>query len=214
MKRILVAGLMALLFAAAPAMASVKSYTFNFAGNGATASGIIVFDMALLKNPGRNLMDTTVASNYAPYGTNIPGLVTSLSLKVSGASAGNGNYVLNDFEAVLFDTSLVGVNLNAQLVGQSLANVGPGGETWSWGANHTITGSDPVQSYTGDFQLFSSVISPAPYGSGPFQLTTAGGEDMQLTSLAAVPEPSTWLLVGLGMGGMLLLKLKKVKREG
>jgi PEP-CTERM motif len=209
MKQVLIVGLMAILFAASPAMASVKSFTFKFAGNGATASGMITFDLALLKNPGRNLMDTTATGVYSPHGINIPGLVTALSLKVSGASVGNGTYLLNDFEAILFDTSLVGVNLNQQLVGQSLVNVGSSGETWSWGTNQTILGSDPVQSYTGDFQLFSPAISSAPYGSAPFQLTTAGGEDMQLTSFAAVPEPSTWLLISLGLGGLVLLRRRQ-----
>ena len=214
MKRILISGLMAILLAATPAVASVKSFTFNFAGNGATAKGTIDFEMTLLTNPGRNLFDSSGADIYSAYGTNIPGLVTALSVTVLGSSnvSGNGTFHLNDFDGVLFDTSLAGVNLNQQLVGQSLANVGPAGETWQWGTLQTITGSDPVRSYTGDFQLFSPLTSNAPAGSNPFEITTLGGEPMLLTSfeaVAVVPEPATWLLISLGLGGLALLRRRR-----
>ena len=219
MKRIFIAGLMALLFAAAPATASVKSFTFTFAGNGvdnsATATGFITFDMALLTNPGRNVFDTSIGGiystkvgPYAYYGDNIPGLVTALSVTVRGATTGNGTFTLPDFDGVLFDTTRLGVNMNQQLVGQSLVNIGPTGETWSWGSvgpEYLIVGSDPAASYVGDFQLFSPSDSNAPTGGNPFTIQSFG-DDMTLTSFTPVPEPSTYLLLSLGIGGLALLR--------
>ena len=209
MKRILIACLMTILLAAAPAAASVVTYAFTFAGNGATATGSITFDMALLTNPGPNVFDTSVGSIYAEaYGTSTPGLVTALSVNVSGASGGNGTFTLADFDGVLFDTSTAGLNLSQLLVGQSVVVTGYG--TGTWGTPAIITGSNPVQSWSGDFQLFSPAASAAPYGSNPFEITTAGGEAMQLTSMYATPEPSTYALlcISLGVVGFVRRKLR------
>ena len=206
MKRILITGLMAILFAAAPAAASVKSFSFTFAGNGATATGSIDFEMSKLNNPGPNLFDTS-GGTYSAYGTNIPGLVTALSVTVLGASAGNGTFTLLDFDGVFFNTTRLGVNLNQPLMTQSLVNIGPEGQTWLWGsAGHTIPDSDPAASYVGDFQLFSPNTSDAPTGGNPLEITTLGGEAMALTSFTPVPEPSTWLLLSMGIGGLAILR--------
>ncbi len=67
MKRTLIAGLMTILFAAAPAAASVKYFDFTFvplgaAGGTATAHGTIGLEMSLLSTPGRYLYDPT--TNY------------------------------------------------------------------------------------------------------------------------------------------------------
>ena len=210
MKRIFIAGLLALLCAAAPAAASVKSFTFSFAGNNATATGIINFEMSKLTNPGPNLFDTSVGGIYSPYGTNIPGLVTALSVTVLGASAGNGTFTLLDFDGVFFNTTRLGVNLNQPLMTQSLVNIGPEGQTWLWGsAGHTIPDSDPAASYVGDFQLFSPNTSDAPTGGNPLEITTLGGEAMALTSFTPVPEPSTWLLLSMGIGGAAFLRRRR-----
>ena len=218
MKRLLSACLLTILLAAAPAAASLLTYDFTFAGNGASATGSITFDMALLTNPGRNVFDTSADLVYTtgehPYGTNTPGLVTALSVIVSGASDGNGPFTLSDFDGVLFDTSTAGLNLNPnqQLVGQSVVT---GYGTGVWGTPVNIDGSNPRQSWTGDFQLFSPASSPAPYGSNPFEMTTAGGEAMLLTSMIAVntvPEPSTYALlcISLGVVGFARRKIKQL----
>ena len=216
MTRILSACILTILLAAAPAAASFLTYDFTFAGNGASATGSITFDMALLANPGRNLFDTSAGGDYSMYGTNIPGLVTALSVTVSGASDGNGLFTLADFDGVLFDTSTAGLNLNPnqQLIGQSVVT---GYGTGAWGTPAIISGSNPVQSWTGDFQLFSPASSPAPYGSNPFEITTAGGEAMQLTSMIAVnavPEPSTYALLCISLGVVGYARKKMMKAEG
>ncbi len=161
MKHILIICVMTITFATAPAVADVVTYNFTFAGGGATTTGSITFDLALLTNPGRNLFDISAGGDYSAYGTNIPGLVTALSLTVSGATngTGDGTYTLSDFDGVLFDTSTVGLNLapGQQLVGQSVVT-GTGSGTWGTSdASTIIIKSDPVQSWTGDFQLFSPV---------------------------------------------------------
>lgn len=213
MKRTLLAGLMALLFAAAPAAASVKSFSFTFAGNGidnhATATGFITFDMALLLNPGRNVFDTSDGYVYTtgahPYGPNIPGLVTALTVTVSDANYGNGTFNLFDFDGVLFDTSLKegGVDLTRELTTQ-----------WTvggfWGTNVNVDKSNPPRSSTGDFQLFSPVTSDAPSGGNPYTLG-----DMTLTSFApaAVPEPTTYVLLCISLGVVGFARRKLVNGE-
>ena len=212
MKRLLCTTLLTLLVAITPAAASVMDFTFTFSGaaydsNSAVATGAITFDSAIFLNPGRNLYDPSGA--YIAYGTHQPGLVTALTITVSGSTlgAGDGTFTLSDFDAVLFDTSLVGLNLSQQLVDQPLVNVGPDGETWNWGSDHQISTTGPSQSYTGDFQIFAKAGSIAPSGIYPYQLgTNAGGLDgMQLTSFApvnTVPEPSTYLLLTIALGAV------------
>jgi hypothetical protein len=111
-------------------------------------------------------------------------IVTALSLTVSGATSGNGTFGLADFgNGWVWDTGGVTLNLATQLVGQS-----------GWGLGGI-----------GDFNLFGST-SAAPNGSSPFILATnnLAGDLMQLTSFAAVPEPSRALLGALGILGLLL----------
>ena len=208
MKKLFIITFIAIMFTASQAAASlIMSYDFTFSGNGATAIGTISFDMALLGSKGRYIYDPgTYYGNYG--GTNIKDLVTALTVNVSGASSGNGTFNLSDFDGVLFDTSLAGVDFSKPLFGQVLAGVGGSGINGSWGngdlATNISTAPDPPQSYNGDFQLFSPGSSLAPSGTNPFEISALGGESMQLTSFApssavATPEPGTMMLLGSGV---------------
>lgn len=210
MKKFFIIALITIIFTASQAAASIMSYNFTFSGGGATASGTISFDMALLGSNGRYLYDPSNITYTGYGGTNIKDLVTALTVKVTGSSDPNGNntFSLSNFDGVLFDTSLAGVNLNQSLFGQVLADVGGPGVDGSWGDGSagTIvsTAPAPPQSYNGDFQLFSSPTSFAPSGTNPFEITALGGESMQLTSFApasavATPEPGTVMLLGSGV---------------
>jgi hypothetical protein len=212
MKHLLNALFIALLAASAPALAQPIVFAFNFSGaaytpgpNSALAKGTITFDSTKLGNPNRNVWDVSsgfvYSSGTAPYGTNIPGLVTALSLTVTGAtdSADNGTFTLADYEAMVFDTTSVALNLGKELIGQPTSS--PTSKTW--GQDDSIPSSNPAAFYTGDFQIFSVLTSLAPSGAYPFQLATYGGDYMQLISFAPasndIPEPTSFALFGLGL---------------
>lgn len=206
MKHLPGALLIALLSAVNPVSADFMHFAFMFSGaayddpNDAAAGGIISFDGSLLANPGLSLWDPS--GLYTNYGAHIPGLVTALTVTVTGSTGGNGDgtFTLADFDAVLFDTSLSSLNLNQELVGQPTASL----TAVTWGTGDFIDSSDPLQSYTGDFQLFAKAGSAAPTGVSPFQIGTNAGNDdgLQLTSFApaAAPEPMGLALFGLGLG--------------
>ena len=230
MKSMMIFGLMAILFAASPAAASVQYFNFAYAplgisGGTATATGTIGMEMSLLAAPGRYLYDPL--NLYTNYGGTTADFVSSLTVTVSGSNPtlinsvlvdANGTYTLNknnlntsDYVAVLFDTSQ-GVNFGqSELVGQPSYYDSTSSTWWNWGTDHQINGSAVPQSYTGDFQIFSSDTSLAPYGIYPYQMATGVGEPIQLTSFAT-PEPSTYALLGISLGvvGLVRRKLKNM----
>ena len=221
MKKLFIITFMAIMFTASQAAAGIiMSYNFTFAGNGATAIGTISFDMALLGSPGRYIYDP--GSNYSNYGGTNHDFVTALTVNVSGASSGNGTFNLSDFDGVLFDTSMAGVDFSKPLVGQVLAGVGGAGIDGSWGngdlATNITTAPTPPQSYNGDFQLFSPGSSLAPSGTNPFEISALTGESMQLTSFAptsavATPEPGTMMLLGSGVVSFAVSRFRRRKQE-
>ncbi len=173
-----------------PAAAALQEYQFIFSGpvyggNSAMAVGTITIDSDMIANPGRNLYDPNYY--YTPtYGAHADGVITALSLTVTGATGGvgDGTFDLSYFDAVLFDTSLLALDLTTQITGQPTA--GPTGK--SWGEDDPIESSDPPQMYTGDFQLFAAAGSGAPYGIYPYQLGANEGniDGMQLISFGPV----------------------------
>ncbi len=225
MKRILFAGLLSILFTAAPVAASIMTFDFTFSGNGATATGSVGFDMALLASlgPGRYIHDPfrgsySPSTGYDNYAASDANFVTSLTVSVSGSAGGDGTFNLTnnvattDFVAVLFDFPVT-VDFTQNLVGQASTN-------GAWGTNVPLPVSGnpnpvpPPQSYTGDFQIFA--LDPAgapPTGTEPYVLTAGGGESMQLISFApsAVPEPSTYALLCISLGVVGFARRKMVK---
>ena len=218
MKRILITFLM-LLATAAPAVALPITFEFGFSGldyvepsNQAAAHGYITFETDYLVNPYNNIyyLEPTVGQ---PNGLLA---VTRLDVVVTGTTGGLGNgiFSLNDFSKVIFDTSLLALNLNAELVGQLTSSIN--GKTW--GEIDVLPDSDPPISLSGDFEIFAKSGNNAPSGFYPFQIGTsnANGDGMQLVSFTpvseAVPEPSTFMLLAAGLGGLMFLR-KKTRTE-
>ena len=215
MKNLIKALILSLLFSALPALAEPIVFNFTFSGaaytpgtNSALAKGTITFDSTKLGNPNRNVWDVSsgfvYSSGTAPYGTNIPGLVTALNVTVTGSvgGIGDGTFTLADYEAMVFDTTSDALNLGKELIGQPTSSP----NSKAWGQDDPIGSSDPAASYTGDFQIFSLSSSLAPSGAYPFQLATNGGDYMQLVSFAPagsdIPEPTSFALFGLGLVAM------------
>lgn len=114
-----------------------------------------------------------------------------LSVKITGASSGNGSFTQSDFNAFAFAANTP-LNYNHELVGQLMGN---GYNFGSFGAGYPAS--------SGDFNLFASTSS-APTGTNYFILTTSngGGDNLALVSLSpgAVPEPASWALIVAGFG--------------
>lgn len=227
MKHTLIAGLMAILFAAAPAAASVKYFDFTFAPKSnflASAYGTIGFGMDVISaaQPTTRFVYDPYYKDYATqyYATSLD-FVRYLSVTVQNSTdpSANNTFTLTSTDpmiGVLFDVSLLGVNFNTPLFAQQTYN--DGSTWWNWGtwdkAGPTNVGGGVDQSRTGDFQLFSGDSSFAPYGIDPYQMSSGNGEEMQLTSFgpAAVPEPSTYALLCIGLGVVGFVRRKMVTR--
>lgn len=149
-------------------------------GNSASATGTIAFKTGLPANPDSSPTTYAMGSD-----------ITALSVTVTGASAGNGTFTMGDFTYAYWNTMGSTLDFGRELVGQS---IGPG---VTWGTAHD--GS------AGDFNLFAAA-APAPNGTTYFQLTSnaSDGDAMYLTSMIAVPEPTTTLLFALGIGAMVV----------
>jgi hypothetical protein len=165
--------------------------TFN---NQATATGFITFDTALLPSIGPNFVLTPLTP-----------AVSNLQLTISGAAAGgNGIFGLSDFSSISFSTPST-LNFSQQLIGQILTN----------GCTYGTSIGDCGNGNAGDFNLFAANTA-APNGTDYFRLTAATGENLLITSLAleaAVPEPTTFALVGLGLLGFAASRRKSAKSK-
>ena len=144
-------------------------------GNNASAVGTVT-------------LDETQLSQRFDWGTGALGTtVLGLSLTVSGASIGNGTFTLSDFSSWQWDTNGTTLDFSKELFGQTLQ----GGK---------IFGADDMYS---DFNVFAYDIS-VPNGMNYFTLATQGGfgDLLKMTSMSAVPEPSTYGLIGIGALGV------------
>ncbi len=113
-----------------------------------------------------------------------------VSLTVTGSSGGNGTFTGADFNSYYF-AAYGPLDFTQELIGQTMAN---GCTFGDFGACY----GGP----SGDFNLFTNGDG-SPTGSFYFQLTTAGGDNIAVTSitpLGAVPEPANWALLIAGFG--------------
>jgi hypothetical protein len=159
-----------------------------FLGNNASASGEITLDLTTLMNP----------TPLGGLGIDIVSDITSLTVTVTGASAGNGVYTLTDLCAC-----------------SELAP--PTSTLWNTNGNTLNMQGDILAQLTvddGDFNLFFT--PPGPQGSEELTLTTNGlsGDPMEMTQFAPapervpVPEPATWVMMSLGFAGLAFAGLR------
>lgn len=181
--------LFSLLAFTGQAGAALLEYQFIFSGpvyggNSAMAVGTITIDSDMIANPGRNIYDPSYL--YTNYGLHADGMITALTVTVTGATGGvgDGTFDLTNFDAVLFDTSLLALDLTRQITGQPTAS----STGMTWGEDDPIEASDPPQMYTGDFQLFAAAGSGAPHGIYPYQIGANEGniDGMQLIAFGPV----------------------------
>jgi len=157
-------------------------------GNSANGVGTITLDEVLVPNPG-SYSNTSV----------LPSFITGFEITVTGASSGNGSFLLNDFQGTFWNTNGGTLDLSSELVGQATS-----GNPWG----------TAVDGSAGDFNMFRSSAN-APTGTNYFRLTPAGSSDtMMLTSFspqtAAVPEPSSLILLAMGAAGVVRLRRRQV----
>ena len=162
----------------------LKSYNIEWEGidnSTATASAMITMDLDLVNNPGF----TSTGGGGVPF-------VTEFMISVSGTfgGIGDGSWGLADFSDILIFTGVNALDFHSELVGQIATD--PDEE---WGS---CQGGN-----CGDFNFFTNT-SGAPDADFFFQIQ-AGDDLLRLTSFApkaAIPEPTTLALMGLGIAGL------------
>ena len=137
------------------------------------------------------LIQTSVLPNVGLDGITVP---AALQITISGASSGDGTFNVADFSYVAFWTpSALDLSPGLNLIGQTLSNgCAFGTSTGSCGDGNG-----------GDFNIVANAFG-APTGTFFFQITTNGGlgDNLLVTSITAVAEPSTWAMMILGFAGI------------
>jgi hypothetical protein len=160
----------------APALANVQTFNLTWSGasfgNGASATGYISFDTALLNNPG-----------YTGF-SDMTG-VSALSISVTGSSyGGNGTFGLSDYDVFQVNTGGGTLDLNSQWIGQAIPGVG------TWGVNG------------GAFFLRSSSIdAPTGRGGAKLVTSGSEMMSLTSVAPVPEPETYAMLLFGLGLIG-------------
>lgn len=172
-RQALLIGLAAIgLTVAAPASATLLSFNIEWSGasfgNDAAATGMLTVDDTIFPN-GANVFRPPASIG-----------ITDFMITITGASGGNGTFVLTDFILFAWDTGGVALDLTQELVGQATTN-------GLWGGD-------------GAFSFFRGNAG-APTGAEPFAIRPAGSDDLlQLISFAPkaqdVSEPGVLALFG------------------
>jgi hypothetical protein len=182
------------------AQAEVKTFNFTWSGasfgNFASATGFITLDTDLIQQ-------STPSGSYPTPIT--MSQIVNLSMTVSGASIGNGNFTKSDFDNVWFNSPST-LDFSRELVGQALSD---GGVFATGTGNGFLVNTDPNK-----FNEFANYAPTSTYWNQIQTQRGQGGDTMKLismTSVAAVPEADTsaMLLMGAGVMGFIARRRKQ-----
>ena len=199
-----------------PATASLVTEYFTYSGdaysNTAVATGWISFDVDVSKAIEFSDWRAFDGMDWEVWTGNQT--VKDISVTVTGASSGNGTFVLSDFVTVAFSTKGVPLDFSKNLVGQTVpGRLGiPGFPPMIPDIPAVPAGPWGTQDY-GIFNFGGSTGSASPSVVSMFVISSKGGEQMQLTSMtsmSAIPEvTSSFTMLGLISSGLLLRRRAK-----
>lgn len=159
-------------------------FTFSSQTTSAKAVGFVTFESALLPNPGAFPGPTGWLQLPNPA-------VLDLQVTVSGATSGNGTFLLGSFNGIHWDTGDATLDLAKEFVGQPT----PGSP---WGTAGSQCGGN-----AGDFN-FETTSGPGPNGISCFTLAAdRGNADAMI--LTAMASPTAAPVPMISEGGLALL---------